>query len=333
MVYLQFFLSTAVIVAGGVRLTRYADILSDRLKLGKVWIGMILLGLVTSLPEAVASLTAVISLSANDLAVGNMFGSNNMNILLIVIMDILYRRGSVTDDVHDSPSRTLPIVFAAGMTMVFILEIVFAGGRRIPEIFYLSPGSLAVFFGYLAGMKYLAGIARSDYASFVAPVEPTARELSLKTIYLNLFLSAALVVGATVLLTEASDQIALTTGLGRTFIGTMLLALVTSLPEMVVTISALRLASLDLAVGNIFGSNMINLFIISLSDFCYRPGALLASVRPIHLLTCFIGLSLTLTVLAGIRMKNKPTWFNLGWDSWLSGIIFVLGSTALFVLR
>jgi len=317
----------------GVWLTRYADILSDRLRLGKVWIGMILLGLVTSLPEAVASLTAVISLGANDLAIGNMFGSNNINILLIVVMDMIYRRASVTDSVHATPSRTWPMVMVLGMTTLFAVEIILGRQWNLPEIAYLSPASLAVLVGYLVGMKYLAGISRADYVAAGSSAEPSAQEISVGMICLNLLLSASLVIAATVLLTKTSDQIALMTGLGRTWIGTMLLALVTSLPEMVVTISALRLGSLDLAVGNIFGSNMINLFIISLSDFFYRPGVLLATIRPIHLLTCSVGLVMTLIVLAGIRFKKKSTWLSLGWDSWLLVITFLFGSTILFILR
>ena len=63
-------------------------------------------------------------------------------------------------------------------------------------------------------------------------------------------------------LAQSADEIALQTGLGRTFVGSIFLALVTSLPEMVVSLSALKMGAFDLAIGNIFGSNMTNMFIV-----------------------------------------------------------------------
>ena len=86
MAWITFIVSAAGIVYAGVLLTKYADILSDRLHLGKTWVGIVLLGFVTSLPEAITSLISVVSLTADDLAIGNLFGSNNFNPMLICLI-------------------------------------------------------------------------------------------------------------------------------------------------------------------------------------------------------------------------------------------------------
>jgi len=103
--WIEFTVGATLIIIAGIKLTRYADVISDRLSLGKVWIGIVILGLVTSLPEAITSLVSIISLSAYDLAIGNLVGSNNFNPMLLVVMDIIYRKGPVTNAISPDKSH------------------------------------------------------------------------------------------------------------------------------------------------------------------------------------------------------------------------------------
>ncbi len=337
MIWLQFIISAAVIVFSGIRLTTYADILGDRLQIGKVWIGIILLGFVTSLPEAVASLTAIVSLGSPDLAVGNMVGSNNFNPVLIVVMDMAYRRGSVTNKISFKRSHGVSALFAILLTCIVAGEII-AGARTAS--FMIGPvslGSFCILVVYFLGVRVLAGMGKGGRdvppraGQCVSTTSPKNRECTY--LYARLFLSALLVVVAAVWLASTADTIAKMTGLGQTFVGTFFLAMVTSLPEMVVTISALKLGVLDLAIGNIFGSNMINMFLVFVCDAFYVKGPLLAAVSKTHALTAVLSIVLTGIVLVGIRGKHKKTIWGLGWDSVLLISFFAAGMGLVYQLR
>lgn len=333
MIWLQFIISSALIVLSATRLTTYADILGDRLHVGKVWIGVILLGLVTSLPEAVTSLTAVVSLKANDLAIGNMVGSNNFNPTLIVIMDFMYRQGSVTNKVRFNRSHGLSACFAILLTALVMGEILLSRRLVFPTVGPVSLGSFLIFIVYFWGVKSLAQLGKKENCVDTAYQRGETPDQSLGKIYVNLFVCAVFVVGGAIWLTNVTDTIAVVTGLGRTFVGTFFLALVTSLPEMVVTVSALRLGVLDLAIGNIFGSNMINMFLVSVCDVFYLKGPLLASVSRTHIVTAFLSILLMGIALLGIKQKSKRAVGGLGWDSILLMVFFIAGMGLVYRLR
>jgi len=331
MLYLQFIISAGVIIFAGVQLTIFADILSDRLRLGKIWVGVILLGLVTSLPEAVTSLIAVAWLEAPDLGVGNMLGSNSFNIFLLVVMDMVYRGGAVTDKL--SYSRSLrPAFWAVLLTAVVFAEMLF-GAPVVPGLPLVGMGNVLVILLYFIGIRVLARQGSLEKRVDVKEALPDASLRPLRTIYGYLFWSALFVVLGAVWLVSTAERIAEITGLGQTFFGTMVLACVTSLPEMVVTLSALRLGTFDLAIGNIFGSNMINMFIVALTDIFYTRGPVLRAVSPAHTLTAVLSMAMTVVALTGIRMKDKRTFLGLGWDSCLLLAIFILGMTVLYHIR
>ena len=153
MYWLEFFISAAIIILAGIRLTVCADKLSDELQIGKVWIGIILLGITTSLPEAITSLTAIISLRANDLAIGNLLGSNNFNPMLIVFMDVLYRQGSITNALKPNISHQVSARFAIVLTFLVIFDIMFNGAFPAFPVGSLSVGSILIPVFYFIGIN------------------------------------------------------------------------------------------------------------------------------------------------------------------------------------
>ncbi len=148
--------------------------------------------------------------------------------------------------------------------------------------------------------------------------------------YMGVIIAAVLVVVSGICLAGTGEEIAKATGWGRTFVGSVFLAIVTSFPEVVVSVAALRLGSIDLAFGNIFGSNMINLFLISLTDVAYRGGAILACVSKVHVLTASLGVFLTGVAIVGLSRRRKNTLFHLGWDTIIMLLGCLLGIYALF---
>ena len=318
MVWIQFVISALVIVAAGMQLTRDVDILSDRLGLGKVWIGALVLGLVTSLPEAVASLSAVIYLEAGDLAIGNIMGSNSFNPMLMVLMDAFYRRGSVTNAIRPTSSQKVSAFLASGMTLGLVGAIWLGLGKGL---------SWGVIFVYFGGMWWL---------SKSRPPGPVTEEkggnIVCRMVVLRIVVTAVLVVTGAFFLTASADQLAETTGLGKTFFGSVFLAGVTSLPEMVVSLSAVGIGSFDLAIGNIFGSNMTNAFIAALCDLLYSNGVLWRRVSATNTLMGVVSLLLTAILITGIH-KEKKVWQGLGLDSWWMLGVFWGGVYGLYQIR
>ena len=324
MAWIEFIISAFVVIVAGSRLTMAADRLSDQLNLGKAWIGIFLLGLVTSLPEAVSSVTAVRSLGADNLAVGNLLGSNNFNPLLLVMLDLVYRKGSVTNEVPANDSHRLSAYYAMVLTVIVIAEIAFG---VLPHWGSVSIGVVAICALYGRGIFKLAAVSRG----VEAPEAPSAGNL--RQTWISIFISATLVVLAAVWLADAADRIAVQTGLGDTFVGSIFLALATSLPELIVTLSALQMGALDLGIGNVFGSNMVNILILAFCSLIDPRGPILYGVRHVHILTGLCSIVMVFIALKGIEQNKKKSYAGLGWDSWAMMAVFLTGSSLLYMWK
>lgn len=331
MIWIKFFISALIIVLAGTHLTRYVDELSDRLNLGKAWIGAVLLGMITSLPEAILSVYSIVRLDALDLAVGNILGSNNINPMILVIMDCVYRKGSITDAVHFGRSHRASMLFAMILSVMVIVEM----WHPVAQVGPVSLGSIAIVIFYFWGMWRLSQYKDEapEGAEHITDLPSMDVKGSLGSLIARLCLAAAVVIVGAIWLADAGDGIAAATGLGRTFVGSIFIAFVTSLPEIVVSLAALRMGSLDLAVGNIFGSNMTNLSFVFICDLASVRGPVLALVGGAHYVT--IGLSMVLMTIAffGFTSRPKKMFAGVGLDSILMLVTFVAGSALLFYLR
>ena len=131
-------------------------------------------------------------------------------------------------------------------------------------------------------------------------------------------LSAAVVLVAGSWLPGLADGLAQALGLSRSFVGTVFMALVTTLPEMAVTLGALRLGALDMALGNLLGSNLFNVTILAVDDACYVRGPLLADAAPAHAGTAVTALVMTGLVIIGLVMRPQGralrvlSWISIG---------------------
>jgi len=152
-------------------------------------------------------------------------------------------------------------------------------------------------------------------------------------IIFKLLMCSVLVIVGAIWLANSADRIAVQTGLGRTFVGSIFLAFVTSLPEMVVTISALKMRAFDLAIGNIFGSNMTNLFIIFISTFFTKAGPVLSLVSQTHIVTLILSMILTGLAIWGIHHRGKKSFGGLGWDTIAMTFCFITGTFLLYKIR
>lgn len=144
---------------------------------------------------------------------------------------------------------------------------------------------------------------------------------------------AAVIVAAATYLPHLGDEIATITGLGRTFVGSFFIALATSLPEIVVSRAALKMGAVDLAVGNVLGSNLFNMAILAIDDGFFRQGPILASIAPSHAITALAAMAMTaiVTIALTYRSQKRLLWFS--WDSLGVALIYVLTSLLLYARR
>jgi len=147
-------------------------------------------------------------------------------------------------------------------------------------------------------------------------------------------LAAAVVVLAGIRLPVTADHLAEAMGWGKSFVGTVFVALATSLPEVAVTLSALRIGALDMAISDLFGSNLFNLVILAVDDLFYLKGPLLASVSAVHLISAQSAIMMTGIAIVGLLYRPKTRLFKtVGWTSLLIFSIYILNVSVLYLQR
>jgi len=300
MVWVQFFAASAILVITAMQMAKYADVIAIRTNLGGMFIGALLLAGATSLPEL---LTTVSSLSLNvpNLAAGNMFGSNMFNMFMLALLDLTNQQARILRQVAMKHALTAGLaILLAAMAVFFILS------KMDVSLGWVGLDSLLLMGVYLGGMRLLQSNSTPP-----PPVEtdlPASVPSLQKAIFGFLIATGVLVVVAPWLV-SSSAEIAEITGLGTGFVGIVLVGMVTSLPEMVTTISAARMGAYDLAVGNLFGSNVFNMFALGLTDIFLTSGRFLGTIDPAFAIAGMLGLILTvLGLLGNLARLERRLW-------------------------
>jgi cation:H+ antiporter len=330
MIWIEFLAGALLIVLAGTGLSRYADEISERTGLSGAFIGFIFLALVTSLPELAVSVTSITAVGSPDLAVGGLLGSNTFNLAIIVLLDILYRSGPLLQAIY--PGHVL----SAGLGVMFI------GTVSALILFYEQGGILELFGVGLSSFLFLAIyvvavrlIFRYDRRIMAPDSEnrTTPRKAGLAALIAKTAAAAAVIVAAGIWLSLTGEKVAVATGWGESFVGSLFLAAATSLPEAVVSVGALRLGRADMAVSNLLGSNLFNMVTIALCDVLYRPGALLASVSPAAIMSGLTALVMTgIVITALVYRTGTKSAFRVGAEALALGLVYLAGSYFLFVL-
>lgn len=302
MVWVIFLLTAALIVFAANKLAEYGDVIAIRTRMGGMFIGVLLLAGATSLPEV---LTSISSLKQNtpNLAAGNLLGSNTFNMLLLAVIDIAYRNQRVLR------KAALKHALTGSLAVMMIAIVVFFILADIDvKIGWVGLDSLLLIAGYIVAVRLIqANNAPIDKTALPDIPEGTP---SLKKGFIGFLLAAGVLVIVTPIMVRNANVIAEITGLGSSFIGTTLVAMVTSLPELVTTLAAVKIGASDMAIGNLLGSNMFNMFAMGLTDLFYTQGRFLAEIDRSFLIIGMFGLLMTVLALIGNLAKlEKRIWF------------------------
>lgn len=152
-------------------------------------------------------------------------------------------------------------------------------------------------------------------------------------IWLEFIVVSGLIVLFGYRLSKYGDVIAEKTGLGRIWVGTIFIALTTTLPEVVVSIAAARIGAIELALANLFGSNMFNVGIIALDDVFYRPGLILEAASINNAITGLFAIVMASLVIAGLNYPRKRiSRTNLSWETATILVLFIANGLVLYFL-
>jgi cation:H+ antiporter len=335
MAWLLFLLSGAIIVVAGTKLSQYGDRIARHTGLGGMWIGVVLLAGATSLPEVFTSISAA-WLGAPDLAAGDLFGAGMTNMLTLGLIDLLYRDKRVWR--QTALEQTLIAGVAVTLTGVAGLFLLAGTSPAWPG---MGTETLLIAALYVLGMRIVfrqedMRRREKELTRMVEAAEEQRRDGTGRTLHatwIGFAMAAAAIAVAAPMLAISANEITAITGLSATFIGTTLVAVTTSLPELVTAVAAVRLGAFDLAVGNLYGSNAFNIAALCLADLAYRPGPLLGAVSTTHAVTALISILLMNVGLIGIVYRAERRYWLIEPDSLTMILGYGLGLWLLYRLN
>lgn len=250
-------LNIVLLIVGFILLIKGADIfvdssssLAENLKISKIVIGLTIVAFGTSAPELAVSIKAIIS-GSSDIVLGNVVGSNILNILLILGISSLFSPMKVKDNTVKK-EIPLTILFSCLLT-VLAFDNIFDRGN-INKITRTDGITILLFF--LVFVYYLFTVMKSGKQEVSNPKYGLLKS----TIFMLIGL-AGIIFGSNFVVDNAK-ALALTLGVSEKMISLTIIAFGTSLPELVTSVQAARKNENDIAIGNIIGSNIFNIGIV-----------------------------------------------------------------------
>jgi cation:H+ antiporter len=326
MIWLQFVISALILVVSAIKLAEYGDAIGYHTKLSGMFIGALLIASATSMPEILTMINAINQNHIN-LTAGDLFGSSMFNMLLLGLLDMLFYKNRILRRVALKHALTASLgTMLTGMAVFFILSDIHI------KIGWFGLDSLLMMAMYFVGIWLLrsnslgGGLEDDGLDGEAADNIPPLRKA---------IIGFGVAVGVLVIVVpwvvRSGSGIAEATGLGDGFVGILLIAGVTSLPELVAMIAAVRFGAYDMAVGNLFGSNVFNMFALALADLFYVQGSFLGAIDPLFALAGLLAMLLTtLGLIGNLAQVERRIWIVEA-DALVIVLSYLAGVYLLFV--
>jgi cation:H+ antiporter len=349
---LLLFAASAVVVAiAGTRLAREGDVIAARTRLGGIWVGSIFLAIATSLPELMTSISAAL-LGAVDIAAGNLFGSSMANMLILALLTLLpagvglFSRAAFDQVLGASLAivlnclagafalARLPYAFAGVGAGSFILLVTYLLGTRTlyrhsalardaVALTETEGGPAAVGGGAASAVGGRLATAVGEPVSAGAAVPPPER--SLRRAVVGFVVASIVTMAAAPLFAGSAQRIAEITGLSETVVGTWLVGLATSLPEFATSLAAVRIGAFDLAVGNLFGSNAVNMLMFVPLDLAHGSAPVFSAIDPVHAISALFATAMMGMSLVALVSRVRRSFSMLEPSGLAMVAVYVLG--------
>lgn len=320
--FVVFLISAAFVIAAGIGLAHYGDEIAEKTGWGKLWVGTLLVGIATSLPEVTVNISAVWLEDSPGLALGNVFGANMMNLFVLGAVALAF---GVTN-VCGNQGRDTRLLILLGIGVVALAAILGALGDA--KLGPTSIGGVLLAIAYLGGMRlvYKAGRTDMDLEDIPSPAG------SARNAWIGFGIAVVVVIIAARYLAASAERIAEISGISASFIGVLLVSLVTTLPEGSVTVTAALRKSYGIVLGNVYGSCFFNIFIVTVADLFHTKGPLLREMGGAHFAAA--GAAFLLMSMGYLLVKSADKQ-RLSWARALAPaipVVYLGGLYAVFTL-
>lgn len=323
-------MSTFVIGVGGVLLTKRAEQIAKITGLGQLLTGAVLIGAVTSLSGSITSVTAAWEGYAS-LAVTNALGGIAVQTTFLAIADMAYRRANLEHAAASEPNLLQGVILIGMLALPLI-------GMALPGLggYGLHPVSVLIVVGYVLGLRLTRQAERVPMWHPRLTTETVQQEIAdepksvdaLRT-WTSFAMLAVMVAGSGWVLAQVAPTISAGAGLDQSLMGGLFTATATSLPELVVAVTAVRRGALSLAVGDILGGNSYDVLMLTASDLVYRDGTIYAAITPSDVAWVALSIVLVSVLLLGLLRRQKHGFGNLGFETVLMLGLYVAGVTGI----
>lgn len=323
---LVFLLSAGLIAFFGIRMTYIARDLAAATGMGEALMGAVFIGATTSLSGIIASATAAWHAEAG-LAVSNSLGGIAAQTLFLVVGDAIYRKANLEFAAASVENMMMSV-------QLMLLLCIILAAFTLPEftVFSVHPASFVLILAYLFTLKLLVDTHEKPMW-LPRMVRGTVRESNHKPdvkspqhrggLMVNFGVCAAAVGLSGWMIAASGMVISAHTGVSDGIVGGIFIAVVTSLPELVIAITAIRLGSLTLAVGDIVGGNAFDTLFIAVSDIFYREGSIYAGINPVEKVWLGTAMLMNAVLLMGLMYRERKGIANIGLESALILVIYV----------
>jgi cation:H+ antiporter len=342
---LLFGVSALAIWFAGIKLSETADILSTHFNLGEALGGMILLAIVTNLPEIAITVSAAIRNNL-DLAVGNILGGIAIQTVVLVVLDVF---GLGKKDPLTYRAASLVLVLE-GLMVITVLTLVILGNQLSTSVIYLgiSPIDLVIVLVWMASI-YMIGKARTDLPWHRMGVLPDSQEekrghskkkkydsaikkgVSIYKVVMVFAFCSLITLVAGIGLEVCSEAIARQIGMTGVLFGATILAAATALPEVSTGLASMRLKDYQMAMSDIFGGNAFLPVLFMVATLLSGKSVLpLAHKSDIYL----TGLAILLTIIyiIGLIFRPRKQLLWMGIDSFFVMVVYLTGLLGMFVI-
>ncbi len=331
LIWLQFAICFVLIGFAGPLLSRSADVIADKTGLSGNWIGLILVATVTSLPELATGASAITFVDAPDIAIGDLLGSCVFNLAILAVLDFVQRGESVYRRV--GMGHVVSAGFGVMMIGIVGLNVMPPGRSISVPLGYIGAVTPILLVLYVIAMRAVFTYERAHQEQAIESSAARYPTTTLQAAILRYVGAALVIVAAGIWLPFIARDLAIAMGWNESFVGTMFVAAVTSLPELVVTLAAIRIGAIDLAVANLLGSNLFNMLILGLDDIFFREGRLLGAVGAGHGVAIAAVVIMNGLFLAGLTYRVMTKRFAISWDTGAMAAVYGTAIGLTYLLR
>ena len=295
-----FLFASAVVVFSAIALARAGDVIAARTGLGHLWVGSLLIAGATSLPELVTNITAV-RIDNPGLAAGNILGANMLNVSNLAVIAAIFGGREIYRRL--SKGQEYLAIEAFVMTALAATYVLWGSESNW---FGVTPAAVSILVIYLIGSRVLYVASKAGGGAAALPVNK-----SLRWGWSVFAVSAVFVAVSAWALAYSADAIAEETGISASFIGVLAVAIVTTLPELTVGVTSIRIGAPEMAVAGLYGSNAFNIAILAVADIAYVEGSLFGALDTSHVIAGGFAVLLMGIGLLQVRLRRTLKYFSL----------------------